>query len=206
LAAAIEARNERRRNIEAATRALEQATAGVSEAKRKLEAAETAVEGAKIAEARHLTDVAAGRGGTPPQTIRQAKDALEDAQDDLAAREAAQTALTTELANLERHSELPELRVREAAVAVPGLSPAIPPPLDDLRKLQHQLYDRGAELRYLVRCGAVSVAPLDTGDLHRPATNPFKPADMLFSAAPVGWPHLNVLNHPVEGGRLGKRR
>jgi hypothetical protein len=97
--------------------ALENAERAVWAANAAFEAAEAAVTEAKEAATQHVLAVAAGDEGTPPRTIRQARDALQDAED---ARDTAR-AVRDELRK--RHAEGYNLdtyrwQVREAAARV----------------------------------------------------------------------------------------
>ena len=70
----------------------------VSLARRAVEAADEDVETAKADAARHLTDVARGTAGVPPQTIREARAAAIEAADHLDACLVAREALKAEKA------------------------------------------------------------------------------------------------------------
>ena len=67
-------------------------------ARRAVEAADEAIETAKSNAARHLTDVARGTAGVPPQTIREARAAAIEAADHLDSCLAAAEALRAEAA------------------------------------------------------------------------------------------------------------
>ena len=100
LAAAVAGLAEHNARLAATSSALATVQERVYAARRRHEAAEAAVAKAKADAVTHLVDVAAGRAGEAPTTVRDAKRAAEDAADDLETLRAASTALDAELAGL----------------------------------------------------------------------------------------------------------
>ena len=127
-----------------------------------VERAEGGVEAAKAAAATHLVDLANGTAGAAPVTIRAARAALVDAEDDLAAREAARVALDAQLAEAKHAPEFARQRLRDAALAVVREEAAeiAQRCVERVEQLQMQITKAGFELQWLF---SAAVIPHDDG-------------------------------------------
>ena len=117
------------------------------------EAAAAALEQAKSGQAAHLIAEASGRSEPAPVSIRAARAALTDAEDELAGFEAARAVLKDNLADAAQRPEYATTRVRAAALAViraegQATARAL---VDEVEQLQQQLIRRGEALRWLAR-------------------------------------------------------
>jgi hypothetical protein len=126
----------------------------VRAARRAVEAADEAIETAKSNAARHLTDVARGTAGVPPQTIREARAAAIEAADHLESCLSAAEALRTEAAG---DNDLSGLLLRDAAHAVvrseaAGRAVAL---AAKVLEIQRKLVEVGSGLQWLANAGAL---------------------------------------------------
>jgi chromosome segregation ATPase len=118
LAAAIAVHAQLSVEIEAIEDAHEGATQTVYAARHAVEGAEKAIEEAKTNAADFLTNTLLGTGGTAPLTIKQARAALQDAEDELAAALAAREALRKKLEAVKARPGFAENKIKECALAV----------------------------------------------------------------------------------------
>ena len=118
LAAAIEASAQLSVEIEAIEGAHEGATQSVYAARHAVEDAEKAIEDAKTNAADFLTKKLLGTAGAAPLTIKQARAALQDAEDELVAAQAAREALRQKLSAMEKRPSFAESKIKECALAV----------------------------------------------------------------------------------------
>ena len=124
-------------------------------ARRAVEAADEAIEAAKSNAARHLTDVARGTAGVPPQTIREARAAAIEAAEHLGSCLSAREALRAERPRA--IADLAALLVTDAAVAVvkaevAGRAAAM---AAQVAQLQRQLVAHGSALEWLSNKGVL---------------------------------------------------
>ncbi len=96
LAAAIAKRDDILVEIDAITSAYQNAEQAVFAARHVIEAAEKGIENAKTNAADHLTNQLLGKVGAAPVTIKQARQAFLDAEDELSTVQAAREALQSE--------------------------------------------------------------------------------------------------------------
>lgn len=177
------------KNRRALLTAAESAAAdALSAARQSVTEAEAALETARTAAARHIVDVSAGGGGTPPASLKDARLALQDAVDRRDAAAAACEQIRAELASMTTAIELWPLRLREAAVTVLAQAPAIGTLIADLGRAQREMLDRALALRFLIRAGAVDLASIPAAEKYgQPTTAPARAADALLDQAPIGW-------------------
>jgi hypothetical protein len=98
---AIRVAAERQSLIDATEAAVGLAQTAAYEARQRHGATEAAIETAKTAATAHPVAVAAGKAGPPPQTIREVRNNLADAVDDLTAAEGALSELRSEWTRLQ---------------------------------------------------------------------------------------------------------
>lgn len=157
-------------------------------ARGEVDAAETALETARTQAARHIVDVSAGQGGTPPASLKDARLALQDAVDKRDAAAAACEQIRSELASMKTAVDLWPTRLREAAVDVLRQAPVIVTLIADLGRAQREMLDRALQLRFLIRAGAVDVAPIPSVErFGQPTAPPARTADQLLDIPPLGW-------------------
>ncbi len=122
------------------------------DARRRLDAAPELVERAKANVAQHLADVARGVAGMPPQTIREARNAVQDAQDDLDAAEASRDALRAAMERLDKQAYFVLDAVKKAALAVIGAEATATAQMlsAHLVQLQRDMLVTGRALEWLV--------------------------------------------------------
>jgi hypothetical protein len=135
----------------AAASAYQIAEAATSEAHRTVEAAEAAVEQAKVDAGTYLAAVAGGTAGARPTTIREARAALQDAQDGLDAALSARNLLRSQMTPGNGAPEMALMRLRDAAVAVLTVEAATSAAalVAEVEALQRQLAERGSALNWL---------------------------------------------------------
>ena len=152
LASAIVKRNAAAARVQAIKAAQETADRNVLGARRAVEVAEQNIQSAKAAAARHLTDVAMGRDAAAPMSIRQARSALQDANDELEAAEAARAALGKETVEVRAaHASLDALNVhvQDVARAVVAADPLPRTMADRREKLWREVAELSAALDIL---------------------------------------------------------
>jgi hypothetical protein len=149
LADRIEASKAATARSAAISSAYQSADAEVYRARRALENAQAGVAQSKLDAASFLTDVARGEAGERPPTIRQARTALEDAEDELASCVAARAALRDQMS--EGHPGLSDILLKEAALAVltDERATAATALVAEVEASQGQLAERGAALEWL---------------------------------------------------------
>lgn len=148
LADAIDASRKTDAAIESRRGAIVRATELVEKAERGLEAASAMVADARGRHAQAVAEAAAG--GTPPSspsTMRAARVAEVDAQDEVDAAKSALAQLEGGLPNLQEHAVRAESKVRAAVNAV--VASAAKPFLEETRELQAELVAKRAILQFL---------------------------------------------------------
>ena len=188
LATAVTGLAEHNARLAATKAALDQVQERVYAARRRHEAAEAAVAKAKADAVTHLVDVAAGRAGEAPVTVRDARRAAEDAADELETLRAATTRLETELRGLQDARTFREMAARRAAAAVLAATPEAAELVERVAWLQRELVDAGSALAWLFSESAVPAAVAGTarGALGRIAAEPrtWRFAEQVPGAAP----------------------
>ncbi len=156
----------------------------------RVDAAPKLIERAKANCAQHLADVARGVGGTPPQTIREARNALTDAQDDLDVARATRDALEAELKRLDSRDYFVKNAVEEAARAVISAEAAdtAKAMAAELTRLQHQVYTTGLALEWLTTSGrALPAIERHGGMFGRVADDTIRNTIQCLHEPPVAW-------------------
>jgi len=115
---ALEAAAEARQCVENQRAGIQTARAGVFAAKRKLDAAKTAASSAVEDHAARIAEAAASGSPVPPATMRAARDAEQDAADEVQAMEAAVVRLKAHLPGLQESARDAEVEVDSAISAV----------------------------------------------------------------------------------------
>jgi hypothetical protein len=170
LASAIEVRDARRQTLAAMETAVSAATVEWRRARDARADAASAVERAKVEAADFLTAVAQGDAPAAPLTIRAARTALVDAEDEEGAARAALDTLTSRAANSPlRDPWIPEEHVRKAVAAVLMTAPGVAPLLAEVERLQLELADKGAALLFLANNHALDLAGIDLGTRTEPS-------------------------------------
>ncbi|NPD68924.1 hypothetical protein HN018_02860 [Lichenicola cladoniae] len=163
------------------------ATSGIALARRAVSLAEDGVLEAQAAAGRFLIATAKGEASEAPRTVRQARDDLTDALDNLAAAEVAQAAAQTELEGLSDYMSTTNLK--RAAVAVlqaDGASAALAVAAE-VGRLQQELSRHGQLLNFLVATGAFAVSDR-VGMYHgQPADEAVRIAHERLNSPPSSW-------------------
>ena len=190
LAEAIAAHAEAEANLTAANAAANPASQAVWAATRAVEEATTALAEAKTAAARHLTDVARGIAGEPPRSIKDARVALQDAEDTLEAAREARDALKVHLPEYEAREAFTKGRLRDAALAVlrAEAAPMADALVAELTEAQRTVATKGAALEWLVREGMIEASnvPAAPGSFNM-VSNPAKLALSRHRSPPQTW-------------------
>lgn len=125
LAAAIERHNAAKQRLEAIERARREITQKIVEARRVLDQATSAIETAQSNCAQHLTNAALGYVEPAPQSMKQARAALQDAQDELDALHAARSKLESDIPAAQTAKWTSELgletRIRDVVKSDPAI-------------------------------------------------------------------------------------
>jgi hypothetical protein len=119
----------------------------------KIERAKEGIEDAKTAASSHMLATAIGAAGDPPMSVSAARAALQAAEDEFTAAQAARGGLNKHEAEVIANVKRAEARVREAAMKV--VSEAAPGDglLEEVRDLQRRLINRGRLLTWLMKEG-----------------------------------------------------
>lgn len=163
------------------------ATNGIALARRDVSLAEDGVLEAQAAASRYLISLAKGQAGEAPRTVRQARDALTDALDNLAAAEAAQAAAQSELQSLS--VSMSDTYLKRAAVAVLQAdgAAAAKAVVAEVARLQHELVRHGQLLQFLVTTGAFPVSDQIGSHYGQPADEDVRVAHDRLSSPPSTW-------------------
>jgi hypothetical protein len=112
-------------------------------------ATKEAVDVAKSATARHLVDRALGEASHVPQSVRSARNALQDLEDERDAHAEARAALEKQAEELTRHIEMTGLAVSNGIRTVVRTSPELRKLLDDYLASCRRTVDLRRKLDYL---------------------------------------------------------
>ena len=104
--------------IDAITSAYQNAEQAVFAARHVIEAAEKGIENAKTNAADHLTNQLLGKVGAAPVTIKQARQAFLDAEDELSTVQAARRRCSQKLSVVETRPSFAESKIKECALVV----------------------------------------------------------------------------------------
>jgi hypothetical protein len=160
LAAAIETWKARSAEIAAAQAAVTAADAVWRASRQTRVDAAAAIEPAKAATAEHAIAAAMGIAGEAPITIKAARAALTEAEDNEESAKAALDALTSRLAEITRYS-FAEGNVKAAAAAVIAAAPETAALVAKVERLQRELVAAGDALLWLSGAGALNTARIE---------------------------------------------
>ncbi|MGI4941745.1 MAG: hypothetical protein ACRYHQ_14490 [Janthinobacterium lividum] len=194
LAEAIAAHVDHQAQRAATSAAISTASDTVWNARRRLDAAPELIERAKANVAQHMADTARGVAGTPPQTIREARNAVADAEDDLDAAKAAQDALRVQMEELDGRAYHFQNAVGRAARAVlhaeaEATAYAL---AAELRRMQQEMVALGDAVEWLASAGAFSVVEQHGGSYGKPADEAIRRAISRMQTPPHGWTGLAI--------------
>ena len=189
LAAAIAEVTELRTKLAATETAIGTAHPAVWAAVEALDAAPELVERAKANAATFLQERARGLAPVPPQTIREARNLVADAEDALDAARAAVTALEAELDSIKGHLPTAEETVRRAARAVlhaeaEATACAL---AGELAAMQHAMFALGSTVEWLAGAGAYTVIEKHGGHYGRPEDEAVRTALHRLHTPPGVW-------------------
>ena len=181
-----------------AVAALANADQAWSDAAAVIGPAERALDEAGSNAIRYLKNVARGIVEEPPQTVRQARDALQDANDKLDAARTVRNDLRSVLEELKKERDYPREKLREAAQAVirteweeHAINLAA-----DVERLQRYLINKGAELQWLIRIGMFPRAD-GVYEQRRILDQSVKQIHDRWQLAPGSWVDLVKVEAPV---------
>jgi hypothetical protein len=153
LAVAIDRHRDLSQQLTATKKALDDGWQFRSAARSRIEQAEAAIEEAKTNTAKFLTDTALGVPGDAPMTVRAARDALEDAKNELEALLTVEAALKKQQAELT--GQLAWVHVDEAYRQVVCSHPGVLAVFARYKSLQRELAGHRLLVEALSRAGAV---------------------------------------------------
>ena len=200
LAAAVDAERGRIAQNAATVAAYESTWATVGNCRAAVTAAETAVADAIDAAARHRVAAVMGGGDAPAMTVRQARDALQDARDALEAELLATDELRKNAEALRRRTDVPYLTiewetvvVRRAAVAVIKDEAAahIAALVERVERLQSEMLEAGGELEWMFTRGAYAA----DGEVLSADDPKIKTLVHNMNTAPPLWPAAVARRH-----------
>lgn len=154
-------------------------------ARAALTAAADGLARAKAEAAQHEVDLVVGTAGEPPVSIKAARAAQLDAEDTLEAAIAARDTLATRLREAGNQSDKLAPVVKDAAVAVLKTAPALDGLVEDLDRLQRELFDKTRVFQWLAQQGLIRT--------ERIATGPF-----TFDTPLAGYVHLRATRQMDE--------
>ncbi|MGI4945164.1 MAG: hypothetical protein ACRYHQ_32150, partial [Janthinobacterium lividum] len=189
LAVAIASHAELQARCNAAYKARDTADRAIWAARECLDAAPELIERAKANAAKALVDGALGVASPTSQSIREARNVLQDAEDELEAAEASRAALRTEEDSLGRAMLWSQSKVQIAAEAVvrAEAANAAQALAAEVVRLQDEMLRQGQALEWLASRGALPVVE-EHGSLHGQVRDPgVRIAIERMMAAPFRW-------------------
>ena len=194
LAEAIAAHVDHQAQRAATSAAISTASDTVWNARRRLDAAPELIERAKANVAQHMADTARGVAGTPPQSLREARNAVADAEDDLDAAKAAQDALRVQMEELDGRAYHFQNAVGRAARAVlhaeaEATACAL---AAELRRMQQEMIALGDTVEWLAGAGAFTVVEQHGGSYGKPADEAIRTVLNRLQSAPRSWTGLAI--------------
>jgi hypothetical protein len=136
-----------------------------AELRQKVEQASKAVDTAKADAVQHLTDQALGKTGVAPQSIKEARAALQDAEDQLEVAEMLGSSLQTRARELRQEVLYAKHRLDEARMKVVGNSAEVGSLFAQFKATQRKLAGQRKLLKLLDQHG---MAPEHLDVLHNP--------------------------------------
>ena len=186
LALAVAAHAEAEAQCAATAAASGPASEAVWAAQRAVQDATAALEQAKADAARHLRDVAMGAAGEPPRSIREAREALLDAETVLQAARDARDGLKVLLPDQEARRELSKIQLRNAALDVlkSEAAPLVAELVEKLGQAQRAVADLGNVLEWMVHEKVIEIDPA--------TDSPAKMARSRLGTPPCMWRALTA--------------
>lgn len=202
LAEAIASVTELRAQLDATHKALDTAQPVVWAANDALDAAPELVERAKANAAIYLQQQARGLAPEPPQTIREARNLVADAQDALDAARAAVTALQAERASLQSRLPMAEEAVRRAARRVlhAEAEASACAMAAELATMQRAMVALGNTVEWLAGAGAFAVVEQHGGSYGKPADEVIRMALYRLQSPPYSWNGLALAQPGATAG------
>jgi hypothetical protein len=144
LAAAIEHRNAVQRELDATLRALDelQESRFAGGARKAVEAAREAVETAKANAAAFVTATILGTAGEPPMTVKEARAALEEAEDNLETQRTVEAGLKAKKEAEEQALYFAKSRVKDKIQSVVGADPSLRKLLVEFEEMRRAVAQR----------------------------------------------------------------
>jgi hypothetical protein len=190
LGLAISAHVELQAERAATAASMQIASENVWAARTRLDAAPELLEQAKVNTANYLAGIPRGETRTPPQTIREARDAAVDAQDDLDAAKVAKDALNERMERLDLQAYKLKDAMEKAAFAVIGAEAAdrARAMAADLMRLQQEMYSTGQALAWLTATAKVlPVIEQHGGNFGKVADDAIRRAIGRLEIRPAEW-------------------
>ena len=192
LAEAIAAHVDHQTQRAATSAAISTASDAIWDARRRVDAAPELMERAKANVAQHLVDTARGVAGAPPQTIRDARNAVTDAEDDLDAAKASRDALQAEMERLDGKAYFRKAAVEKAARAVlhaeaEATACAL---AAELHRMQQAMVALGDTVEWLAGAGAFTVVEQHGGSYGRPDDEAVRMTLNRLHSPPSSWKGL----------------
>jgi hypothetical protein len=152
LATAIEGRNLAQKELDATNKALSemQEVRFAGTAHRAVKAAREAVEAAKANAAVYITAKIAGSAGEPPMSVKDARAALQEAEDSLGAELAVEESLKAKLKAEEQSLFWAKDRVKQKVKDVVSADPSLRKLLVDFEEMKRMMVQRQNLLNFLI--------------------------------------------------------
>jgi hypothetical protein len=149
LAVAIDRRNLVQRELDATNKALAEMQDKRRDARRAVETAKSAVEDAKAAAATFLTATINGTAGDAPMSVKNARAALLEAEDNLEAQNSVETSLNAMKPALEDSLSLAKMSMKDKIAAVVGADPSLRKLLVEFEEMKRLIAQRTQLFNFL---------------------------------------------------------
>lgn len=180
LAAAIERRNVAQRQLDETRKALahlDEVRFSGNSARKAVDLARQRLEEAKENAARYLAAKIGGTAGDPPQSVREARAALQEATDALETERNLHATLEAQLESDKRSVDLARMRVRDRIAAVVGADPTLRRLYDEFEDWRRSMAQRAELFHYLF-----SMLPREFQDFQ--AIKQFHPRELADETGP----------------------
>jgi hypothetical protein len=142
LSAAIDRRNLVQRELDATNKALAEMSEKRAGARRAVADAKQAVEDAKANAAAYLTATINGTAGDPPMSVKDARAALQEAEDNLEAHRSMEDGLEAMRPTIETSLSLAKMSMKDKIAAVVGADPGLRKLLVDYEEMKRLIAQR----------------------------------------------------------------
>jgi hypothetical protein len=149
LAAAIDRRNILQRELDATNKALAEVSGKRTDARRAVEAAKQAVEDAKANAVAFLTATISGTAGAAPTSIKDARAALQEAEDAFETQHMLEESLNAKLPALDESLHFAKSRVRDKINAVVAADPSLRKLLTQYEEAKRLMVQRAQLFHFL---------------------------------------------------------